>query len=97
VVIEDPIPAGCEQVEQVGGIDLNYADKDWSDFYSAREFRDARTVLFLQNFDGKATFQYAMRVQQPGQFRVAPARVEPMYNPTAQANAASATLNILDK
>ncbi|MFL6257097.1 MAG: alpha-2-macroglobulin family protein, partial [Pyrinomonadaceae bacterium] len=39
LMIEDPIPAGCEQVEEVSGIDLNHTDKDWSDWYSQREFR----------------------------------------------------------
>lgn len=97
MMIEDPIPAGCEQVEEVSGIDLNHEDKDWSDWYSSREFRDNRAVLFLDYFDGKAQFQYALRVQVPGQFRVAPARVERMYEPDVRANSASAGLTILDK
>jgi uncharacterized protein YfaS (alpha-2-macroglobulin family) len=97
MMIEDPIPAGCEQVEQVSGIDLNHTDKDWSDWYSEREFRDNRAVIFLDHFDGKAQFQYAMRVQVPGQFRAAPARVERMYEPDVRANSATAGLTILDK
>ncbi|HYY98960.1 MAG TPA: hypothetical protein VE642_10235, partial [Pyrinomonadaceae bacterium] len=97
LMIEDPIPAGCEQVEEVSGIDLNHDEKDWSDWYSNREFRDNRAVLFVDYFDGKAQFQYAMRVQEPGQFRVAPARVERMYEPDVRANSASAALTILDK
>ncbi len=97
VMIEDPIPAGCEQVEQVSGINLNHTEKDWSDWYSAREFRDNRAVLFLNYFDGSAMFQYAMRVQVPGQFRVAPSRVELMYQPDVRANSASGALTILDK
>jgi uncharacterized protein YfaS (alpha-2-macroglobulin family) len=97
LMVEDPIPAGCEQVEEVSGIDLNHDDKDWSDWYSQREFRDNRTVLFLDGFGGKAQFQYAMRVQVPGQFRVAPARVERMYEPDVRANSASAAMTILDK
>ena len=97
LMIEDPIPAGCEQVESVSGIDLNHDEKDWSDWYSAREFRDNRAVLFVNYFDGRAQFQYAMRVQVPGQFRVAPARVERMYEPDVRANSASAALTILDK
>ena len=97
LMVEDPIPAGCEQVESVSGIDLNYNEKDWSDWYSAREFRDNRAVLFLNYFDGKARFQYAMRVQVPGQFRAAPARVERMYEPDVRANSATAGLTILDK
>jgi uncharacterized protein YfaS (alpha-2-macroglobulin family) len=97
LLIEDPIPAGCEQVEEVSGINLNHDEKDWSDWYSSREFRDNRSVLFVEYFDGHAQFQYAMRVQEPGQFRVAPARVERMYEPDVRANSASAGLTILDK
>jgi uncharacterized protein YfaS (alpha-2-macroglobulin family) len=97
LIIEDPIPAGCEQVEEVSGLSLDYNQKDWSDWYSAREFRDNRAVLFLDSFDGKAQFQYAMRVQVPGQFRAAPARVERMYEPDVRANSATGSLTILDK
>jgi uncharacterized protein YfaS (alpha-2-macroglobulin family) len=97
LMLEDPIPAGCEQVESVSGIDLNRDEQGWSDWYSNREFRDNRAVLFLNYFDGKAQFQYAMRVQEPGQFRAAPARVERMYEPDVRANSASAALTILDK
>ncbi len=97
LMLEDPIPAGCEQVESVSGIDLNRDEQGWSDWYSNREFRDNRAVLFLNYFDGKAQFQYAMRVQEPGQFRAAPARVERMYEPDVRANSASTALTILDK
>ena len=97
MMIEDPIPAGCEQVEQVSGISLDHNEGGWSDWYSNREFRDNRVALFVNYFDGKAQFQYAMRVQVPGQFRVAPARVERMYEPDVRANSASGALTILDK
>ena len=97
VMIEDPIPAGAEQVAQVSGIYLNYSTGSWSDWYSNREFRDNRTVIFQNYFDGDATFQYAMRVEVPGEFRVAPARAELMYQPTVQANTSNDRLRILDK
>jgi uncharacterized protein YfaS (alpha-2-macroglobulin family) len=97
MMIEDPIPAGCEQVERVSGINLDYTDGRWSDWYSRREFRDQRTVFFINYFDGETTFQYAMRVQVPGEFKVAPARAELMYQPTVQANTANVKLSILDK
>ncbi|HWS53040.1 MAG TPA: MG2 domain-containing protein [Pyrinomonadaceae bacterium] len=96
LLVEDPIPAGCEQVEEVSGIDLSHTEKDWSDWYSAREFRDNRAALFLDYFDGSAQFQYAMRVQVPGRFRAAPARVELMYQPDTRANSATNELTILD-
>ncbi|MEK6282730.1 MAG: MG2 domain-containing protein [Acidobacteriota bacterium] len=98
LMIEDPIPAGAEQVESVGNLNLDHgAGHDWSDWYSSREFRDNRTVYFLDYFDGDATFQYAMRVQVPGQFRVAPARAELMYRPTTQSNTASGKMSFLER
>jgi uncharacterized protein YfaS (alpha-2-macroglobulin family) len=97
LLIEDPIPAGAEQVESVSGLNLNYSENGWSNWYSAREFRDQRTAFFLNFFGGKATFQYAMRVQVPGDFRVAPARVELMYQPNVQSNTASGRLTIQDR
>ncbi|HVF48894.1 MAG TPA: MG2 domain-containing protein [Pyrinomonadaceae bacterium] len=96
LLIEDPIPAGCEQVAEVSGISLDYDASGWSDWYSAREFRDQKAAFFVNHFDGNAVFQYAMRVQVPGEFRIAPARVEQMYQPTVQANTAGGALTILD-
>ncbi len=98
LMIEDPIPAGAEQVESVGNLNLDYTTgRDWSDWYSSREFRDNRTVFFLDYFDGDTTLQYAIRVQVPGEFRVAPARAELMYKPTTQSNTASAKLAFLER
>ncbi|MGH9764498.1 MAG: alpha-2-macroglobulin family protein, partial [Blastocatellia bacterium] len=97
MMIEDPIPAGCEQVEQVSGINLDYTNGKWSDWYSNREFRDQKTVLFVDYFNGSDTFQYALRVQEPGDFRAAPARATFMYAPWVQANTDGARMTILDK
>ncbi|HSE16636.1 MAG TPA: MG2 domain-containing protein [Pyrinomonadaceae bacterium] len=97
VMIEDPIPSGAEQLEAVGNMNLNLTQTGWSDWYSSREFRDRRTVLFLNSFDGDAMFQYAMRVQVPGEFVVAPTHVELMYHPEVRANAASQRFSFMDK
>lgn len=97
LMVEDPIPAGCEQVKNVSGIDLDYTEGRWSDWYSSREFRDAKSVFFLNYFDGDTTLQYAMRVQVPGKFNVIPARVELMYSPEINANTASGDVTLRDK
>ncbi len=97
VMIEDPIPAGCEQIESVSGINLNHTENNWCSWYSSREFRDNRTALFLDYFDGDDIFQYAMRVQIPGDFKIGPARAELMYQRTIRANTASGKQKILDK
>jgi uncharacterized protein YfaS (alpha-2-macroglobulin family) len=97
MMIEDPIPAGVEQLYNVSGVNLDYTEKGWSDWYSSREFRDNRTVFFLNYFDGDAAFQYAMRVINPGAFRLTPARAELMYDPDVRANTDSGALRIVDK
>jgi uncharacterized protein YfaS (alpha-2-macroglobulin family) len=81
LMLEDPIPCGAEQTD---------GDNSWSFGYSAREFRDRRTVFFVDHFDGDEVFQYALRVQIPGKFVVAPARAELMYEPGINANSGSA-------
>ena len=96
LMIEDPVPSGAEQMETAGSLNLNYTDPSWSDWYSSREFRDRRTVFFIDRFDGDVTFQYAMRVQVPGEFVVAPARVERMYEPWTNANTATRRFSFLD-
>src|SRR6185295_9346230 len=97
LMVEDPIPSGAEQLESVGNLNLNYVDKKWTDWYSAREFRDRRTVFFMDSFDGDATLQYAMRVQIPGEFVVAPARAELMYQPATNANSATQRFSFFDR
>src|SRR5204862_8005863 len=86
LMIEDPIPAGAEQVAQVSGIYLNYTTRQWTDWYSAREFRDNRTAIVVDYFDGDATCQYAMRVDVRGDRRSAPARAGLVEEATAQAD-----------
>jgi uncharacterized protein YfaS (alpha-2-macroglobulin family) len=97
-MLEDPIPAGAEQLDSVGNLNLDYsAENGWSDWYSSREFRDQRTVFFLDYFDRSTTLQYAMRVQVPGEFVVAPARAELMYVPATHANTSSGRMSFLDR
>ena len=97
LMVEDPIPAGCEQVANVSGINLNYSDGNWSSWYSDREFYDNRTAFFTNYFDGDDSYQYALKVITPGEFRVAPARAEMMYAPAVSANTGNARAAILDK
>ncbi len=97
LMIEDPIPAGAEQIDSLGSMNLDYSDRSWSSWYSSREFRDNRTVFFLDSFSGETTLQYAMRIQVPGEFVIAPARVELMYQPEIEANTSSSKMIFLDK
>jgi alpha-2-macroglobulin len=97
LMIEDPIPAGAEQLESVGNLNLDYTDGHWTDWYSSREFRDQRTVFFLDYFSGEATYQYAIRVLIPGDFIVAPARAERMYEPEVNTHTTNQRFTFLDR
>lgn len=92
-----PDSGGRRAFAVVGNLNLDYADRAWSNWYSAREFRDRRTLFFLDRFDGDATFQYAIRVQIPGEFVVAPARAELMYQPATHANTATNRFSFIDR
>ncbi|HEY6120608.1 MAG TPA: hypothetical protein VIV66_11645, partial [Pyrinomonadaceae bacterium] len=97
VMVEDPIPAGAEQIDSVGSLILDYTDTGWSGWYSSREFRDQRTVFFLDYFSGDITLQYAMRIQVPGDFVIAPARVGLMYRPAMNANTSSNRISFMER
>lgn len=95
VLIEDPIPAGCEFVQQkdpyiiVGeeeysdGFDGGWGSGSfWSNWYTHQEYRDNRyamTITYLTQ--GKYEYSYLMRAQIPGLFQVNPAVAQLMYYP----------------
>ena len=93
LMLEDPIPAGTEQVENEAGYELERRTR-W--FYgSQREFRDDRTVFFLSDFSrGRYEFSYMLRVTTPGTFTAMPAHISPMYVPDVSASSESTTLTV---
>ena len=98
LLMEDPIPAGCEQIERTSGIDLNYSEGNWRTGTATREFRDQRTA-HLPATSSTATrlssMRCAYRCRASSVF--APARAEFMYQPSVQANTASSSMTILDR
>lgn len=82
LMIEDPIPAGTEPVEREDLYRLKSRPAWWETFFSRREFRDNRVVLFRERLPrGSQSFHYLLKVIRPGSFQASPARVEPMYQP----------------
>ncbi len=93
LMLEDPIPAGTEQVEKEEGYELEQRGS-WL-FGSQREFRDDRTVFFLSDFSaGRYEFTYLLKVTTPGTFSAMPARISPMYVPDVSASSDIATLAV---
>jgi uncharacterized protein YfaS (alpha-2-macroglobulin family) len=91
LMLEDPIPAGTEAVAREEAYELERA-RTW-DFGSQREFRDDRTVYFLDSLaGGRHEFTYMLKVTTPGTFSAMPAHVAPMYVPDVSASSDVATL-----
>jgi hypothetical protein len=93
LMLEDPIPAGTEPVEQDNAYELEQRRR-W--YWGAqRELRDDRVVFFLTDFaNGHYEFTYLLKVTTPGVFGAMPARIAPMYVPDSTASSAVITLTV---
>jgi alpha-2-macroglobulin len=85
LLIEDPIPAGTEFVQQEDSYNIVGRPNVWDYWYTRREFHDDRAAIFAARFDGRKESFYLLKVVNPGIFSISPAHVEPMYQPGIQA------------
>ncbi|MDW7695455.1 alpha-2-macroglobulin family protein [Flammeovirgaceae bacterium SG7u.111] len=90
LLIEDPIPAGCEFVQDRTGYNIKGEEGEeeehhhwgWSFWYTHKEYRDNRyasTVTKLK--PGEYEYTYLLRAQIPGTYKVSPAVTQLMYYP----------------
>jgi hypothetical protein len=93
LMIEDPLPAGVEAVQQRGLYELEHKTPFWDG--SRREYRDDRVVFFQESFtEGHYQFVYLLKVTTPGVFRAMPAQISAMYVPDATASSEPQTLTV---
>lgn len=95
LMVEDPIPAGTEFIEHDNLYDLTNKPPWWGWWYTRREFHDDRAAFFQTYFSrGAQEYVYLLKVVNPGVFRVSPAKVEPMYQPSYFATSDPLTLEV---
>ena len=95
VLIEDPIPAGTEFITRDDLYELDRKPDWWTRWTSRREYRDDRAALFDTWFrSGESEYSYILKVVNPGKYRMAPARVEPMYQPNIFATSDGRSLEV---
>jgi uncharacterized protein YfaS (alpha-2-macroglobulin family) len=83
LMVEDPIPGGTEFIEHDNLYELTEKPPWWNWWYTRREFHDDRAAFFQTYFSrGAQEYVYLLKVVNPGVFRVSPAKVEPMYQPS---------------
>ena len=85
LLIEDPIPAGVEFIQQTDGYNIVHRPSGWDWWYTRQEFHDDHAAIFSSFFEGRHDSFYLLKVVNPGSFVISPARVAPMYQPGVQA------------
>jgi uncharacterized protein YfaS (alpha-2-macroglobulin family) len=85
LLIEDPIPAGVEFLQNSDSYNIVNRPSSWDWWYTRQEFHDDRAAIFAGTFDGRHDSFYLLKVVNPGSFVISPASVSPMYQPGVQA------------
>lgn len=94
LLIADPIPAGAEFVRRDDLYTLDQRPAWWEYFFVRREFHDDHAAFFQTYFSGTHEYIYLLKVVNPGKFRVSPAMVQPMYQPSEQATSDAANWEV---
>lgn len=89
MVAEDPLPAGCEILED--------QPPNWGYWWDHQEYRDEKAAFFFNRLaPGTKTLYYVMRPTTQGRFRVLPPRVWAMYTPELHARGGAGELTITE-
>ena len=96
LVIEDPLPAGVEAIQDTTAYPMERAIAPRGWWYGSRvEYRDSKTVFFQESFeDGKYEFVYLVKAISSGEFRAVPAQIAPMYVPGVNASSEPLTVTV---
>ncbi|HEY6308980.1 MAG TPA: MG2 domain-containing protein [Candidatus Angelobacter sp.] len=94
LLIEDPIPAGAEFVQRDDLYELRQKTDWWGFWFTRREFHDDRAAFFQTYFNTHQEYVYLLKIVNPGKFRISPASVQPMYQPSVLATTDAATLEV---
>ena len=94
LLVEDPIPAGAEFVQRDDLYELHQKADWWGFWFTRREFHDDRAAFFQTYFDGHKEYVYLLKIVNPGKFRISPASVQPMYQPSVISTTDAAYLEV---
>lgn len=94
LMIEDPIPAGAEFIQNNDSYKIADRPDTWEYWYTRQEFHDDRAAIFATDFNGRHESFYLLKVVNPGSFNISPARVELMYEPGVEATSDALRLQV---
>jgi len=100
VVIRDPLPAGCEAIEEGDAPEYDYVDgmgNWWENTVRRAEARDRQMVFYAPLLRrGKNVFHYRMRSAIPGDYHVLPATASAVYIPEIYGRCAETRRRVED-
>lgn len=94
LMIEDPIPAGAEFIQNNDSYKIPAQPDIWNYWFTRQEFHDDRAAIFATDFSGRHESFYLLKVVNPGDFSISPARVELMYQPGVEATSDALHLQV---
>ena len=94
LMIEDPIPAGTEFIQNYDSYKIPDRPDIWEYWFTRQEFHDDRAAIFATDFNGRHESFYLLKVVNPGAFSISPARVELMYQPGVEATSDALHLQV---
>lgn len=96
LMIEDPIPAGAEFLQKDNLYEIRNRPSWWESYWSRREFHDDHAAIFQTYFDSGSThhYFYLLKIVNPGKYRVSPASVQPMYQPSIISTTDAVTVEV---
>lgn len=85
VLIEDPLPAGCEVTERGDAAEV----VDWGYWYDSIDVRDDRVAFFVRSLSqGEHVIEYNVRAKTHGSYHAMPTLLQAMYSPDMHAESA---------
>lgn len=110
VMVEDPLPAGCEVVLDTRGYTIpgvtgyaggdetyRYGRRRWNWWYADRDVRDEKVAFFAPRMQSNDyEFSYIIRAQIPGSYAVLPTVASLMYYPEIRGNSGAVRMTITD-
>jgi uncharacterized protein YfaS (alpha-2-macroglobulin family) len=93
VLIEDPLPAGCEVVGRP-----TEEGSEWEDGWTQEDVRDDHIAFFARELPrGRRTLTYTLRAELPGDYHVLPPRAEEMYRPERWGQGGEGRVRIVEE
>jgi len=104
VMVEDPIPAGCEVIKEDQYYNIVGENRvtddyycDWCWWYADRDIRDEKVTFFITRLDqGASSLSYILRAEKPGKYRAMPTQASLMYFPEVNGHGVEQNFNIYD-